>query len=164
MGSFKLLIQYLNPTLPELKSNQSSSLINFSQMTLLTNETLKRLNTSSAVSFKCKCRQTFELDSPNLKNKSRSRTSRVSSSSPERRNVSLHKPSEQFMCEFFVQFLNLFDVECYMNASTRLNDLYYKHGRLMNFKKAIQNIFDPSTKYNLIFFTVLHTIFNVFFS
>ena len=55
-----------------------------------------------------------------------------------------HQPSGEFLmkCVYLIQ--DLFDVECYQHIPTKLNDVYYKLGQLTNFKKAIQNIFDPS--------------------
>lgn len=61
-----------------------------------------------------------------------------------------HRPSEKFLVEFLRQFLHLFDVGCFLNAPTRLNHIYYKLGKLVNFKKAIQNIIDPSKIYFLL--------------
>jgi hypothetical protein len=61
-------------------------------------------------------------------------------------------------CVYLIQ--DLFDVECYQHIPTKLNDVYYKLGQLTNFKKAIQNIFDPSG--GKIFFTQFY-IFILFF-
>lgn len=43
----------------------------------------------------------------------------------------------------------LFDVNCFHNIPTKLNEVYYKLGQLNNFKKAIQNIFAPDKNYSL---------------
>jgi hypothetical protein len=71
-----------------------------------------------------------------------------------------HQPSVEFLmkCVYLIQ--DLFDVECFQHIPTKLNDVYYKLGQLTNFKKAIQNIFDPSG--GKIFFTQIY-IFILFF-
>ena len=56
---------------------------------------------------------------------------------------SKHQPTTEFLikCVHLVQ--ELFNVDCFLNIPTKLNEIYYKLGQLHNFKKGIQNIFDP---------------------
>ena len=60
-----------------------------------------------------------------------------------------HKPTQECLVNCVNLFQNLFDVECYLNVPTKMNELYYKYGQLKNFKKAIQNIFDPEGNYSI---------------
>ncbi len=56
----------------------------------------------------------------------------------------LHRPSEEFLLNCVNLFQELFDVDCFQNVPTRMNEIYCKHGELLNFKRAAQNIIDPS--------------------
>jgi hypothetical protein len=60
-----------------------------------------------------------------------------------------HKPTQECLVNCVNLFQNLFDVECFLNVPTKMNELYYKYGQLKNFKKAIQNIFDPEGNYSI---------------
>ena len=73
-----------------------------------------------------------------------------------------HQPSVEFLmkCVYLIQ--DLFDVECFQHIPTKLNDVYYKLGQLTNFKKAIQNIFDPSMADCFAIFLRIKTL--IFFS
>ena len=55
----------------------------------------------------------------------------------------IHKPTNEFLVRCITLFQNLFDIDCYINVPTKMNEIYYKYGRLNNFKNAIQKIFDP---------------------
>ncbi len=62
-------------------------------------------------------------------------------------NYYRHQPSIEFLLKCVHLIQDLFDVECFQSIPTKLNDVYYKLGQLTNFKKAIQNIFDPSKQF-----------------
>jgi hypothetical protein len=59
-------------------------------------------------------------------------------------SANAHKPSQEFLIKCIHLIQDLFEVNCYKNVPTKLNELYYKLGQLMNFRNAIQNIFEPS--------------------
>lgn len=165
MKSLEHLIQHLNPSSQLLKHLKSNSPINFNLVNQAIGETIQVLSSHSLENFKCKCRRAFEYEdtvmpskqaanntnSNRLKSIKRSQSLAVDKQPLcNKRSISanhinnLHRPSDTFLVDFLFQFLNLFDIECFQNAPTRLNQLYYKHGKLVNFKKAIQNIIDPS--------------------
>ncbi len=83
-----------------------------------------------------------------------SRASSVSSSSGLFRSRSwsrqhtsdkcLHRPSEEHLLKCVSLFQELFNVECLESVPTKMNEIAVWHGQLVNFKKAVQNIFDPS--------------------
>jgi len=55
-----------------------------------------------------------------------------------------HKPTQEQLMSCVQLFQDLFDVDCFLNVKTKMNELYYKYGQLQNFRKAIQNLYDPS--------------------
>jgi hypothetical protein len=57
-----------------------------------------------------------------------------------------HKPTQEQLMSCVQLFQNLFDVDCFLNVKTKMNELYYKYGQLQNFRKAIQNLYDPGKK------------------
>ncbi|UJR35120.1 hypothetical protein I4U23_027891 [Adineta vaga] len=48
-----------------------------------------------------------------------------------------HRPTYQYCLNLIEQCQSLFDVPCYTQLSTALNELYYRHGELANFKRSI---------------------------
>ncbi|CAF0874175.1 unnamed protein product [Adineta ricciae] len=48
-----------------------------------------------------------------------------------------HRPTYQYCLNLIEQCQSLFDVTCYTQLSTALNELYYRHGELANFKRSI---------------------------
>lgn len=156
------MIQLTNPTSDEIKNLNKNSVINFAQINKIVQETNNFLKNNSLKNCKCKCKQVYNVDkqkpTTNTNKHSIEQVRVISSSAASSSSsypdqdqenkmddyFSMHRPSEQFLVDFFKQFQQLFDVDCFLNAQTKLNDLYYKHGRLVNFKNAIQNIFDSS--------------------
>jgi hypothetical protein len=47
-----------------------------------------------------------------------------------------HKPSPEYLLNCVNLFQNLFDVDCFLNVPTKLNELYYKYGQLQNFRNV----------------------------
>ncbi len=47
-----------------------------------------------------------------------------------------HKPSPEYLLHCVNLFQNLFDVDCFLNVPTKLNELYYKFGQLQNFRNV----------------------------
>jgi hypothetical protein len=60
-----------------------------------------------------------------------------------------HKPSPEYLLNCVNLFQNLFDVDCFLNVPTKLNELYYKYGQLQNFRNVVQDMFDPGIYYYL---------------
>jgi hypothetical protein len=48
-----------------------------------------------------------------------------------------HRPSYQYCLSIIEQCQSLFDVTCFTQLSTALNELYYRYGELINFKRSI---------------------------
>ncbi|CAF1463219.1 unnamed protein product [Adineta ricciae] len=48
-----------------------------------------------------------------------------------------HRPTYQYCLNLIEQCQSLFDVTCYTQLSTALNELYYRYGELANFKRSI---------------------------
>lgn len=172
--SFQALINYINPTSKEIDSVKRIHQMNFSNLKNIINETLDYIKENSPRTYHCKCNGAFEFDKqllpPNkmqtikyIDNKkelcllpaaspssSSSSSCSMSSSSSFNYNHSnssdyyKHQPSVEFLYKCVNLVQDLFDVDCFQNIPTKLNDVYYKLGQLMNFKKAIQNVFDPS--------------------
>ncbi|CAF0978639.1 unnamed protein product [Brachionus calyciflorus] len=152
---FKTLIETLNPT-KDIKINDKPSI---QSMSKVLNETLKYAESNSINKFQCKCNGILdfnkEIPNENLIKKKTSSSKLTSSSSSLTSSNSLassnssssyynHKPSQEFLLKCLKLFQELFDVDCFLNVPTKMNDIYYKYGQLVNFKKAIQNIFDPN--------------------
>ncbi|CAF0762814.1 unnamed protein product [Adineta steineri] len=53
------------------------------------------------------------------------------------RSQTEHRPSYQYCLTLIEQCQSLFDITCYTQLSTALNELYYRHGELANFKRSI---------------------------
>lgn len=115
-------------------------------------DTVQHLSKNNSMNkFHCKCNGLYDFK----KQKSNRQSDQTKSSSKryngnknfedhEESDYFEHKPSQEFLLNCLNMFQRLFDVDCYLNVPTKINDLYYKYGQLVNFKKAIQNIFDPS--------------------
>lgn len=48
-----------------------------------------------------------------------------------------HRPSYQYCLNIIEQCQSLFDVTCFTQLPTALNELYYRHGELTNFKRSV---------------------------
>lgn len=55
-----------------------------------------------------------------------------------------HTPSVEFSLDCLRLFQKLFDVNCYLNVPTRMNEIYYKQAELNWLKKSLHNTLDPS--------------------
>lgn len=145
---FKNLIEVLNPT-KEIKLSEKSG---FHALNKVVSDTLKYVESNSIKKFQCKCYGFYDFNkADNLKKNSKSTfysassSSSLNSGSMSSENLEkAHKPSQEFLLKCLNLFQDLFDVDCFLNVPTKMNDVYYKYGQLVNFKKAIQNVFDQS--------------------
>lgn len=133
----------------EIKLSEKPS---FQTLNKAVTETLKYTETNSIKKFQCKCFGFYDFNKvDNLRKNSKTTFNSASSisslNSGSVNSVDMeknHKPSQEFLLKCLNLFQDLFDVDCFLNVPTKMNDIYYKYGQLANFKKAIQNIFDKS--------------------
>jgi hypothetical protein len=62
-----------------------------------------------------------------------------------------HRPSYQYCLSIIEQCQSLFDVTCFTQLSTALNELYYRFGELTNFKRSIASTLGVNGRKNLFF-------------
>ena len=72
-----------------------------------------------------------------------------------------HRPSYQFCLTIIEQSQSLFDVICYTQLPTALNELYYRYGELTNFKRSIASTLGVTGSTFLLLAFVLHLRFRV---
>ena len=121
-------------------------------------DTQKYVDSYSINNFQCNCfgfynfnkKESFEKKFKSTALNSNNRASAISSlksdSIGSESQEKPHRPTQEFLLKCLKTFQDLFDVECFLNVPTKMNDIYYKYGQLVNFKKAIQNIFNESKK------------------
>ena len=166
---------HINPESEEnffkLNKNSECDAISFKEINRIIKETQQYLNENSLEKFHCRCNNYYDFERQ-LGNEVDSKSKRVSqnldvknknnpcanqmniasilpSSTHTKSEFYRHKPTQECLVNCVNLFQNLFDVECYLNVPTKMNELYYKYGQLKNFKKAIQNIFDPEGNYSI---------------
>lgn len=147
------MVNVINPE-KEIKLSEKPS---FQALSRALGDTLKYVDSYSINKFQCNC---FGFNNFNkkecCKKNSKLAPNCVSSSSSVRsgsinsdNHEKTHKPSQEFLLKCLSIFQDLFDVDCFLNVPTKMNDIYYKYGQLVNFKKAIQNIFDESKNFKI---------------
>ena len=111
----------------------------------------KENNSSNEVQLKTKL---LSANSITSNNSSSDDSSGITNTKKKNIDNYLHRPSEEYLLTSVNLFQDLFDVDCFASVPTKMNEVYYKYGQLINFKKAVQNIFDPSMKFLLFFIIV----------
>lgn len=53
--------------------------------------------------------------------------------------------NSEFYLNCTTMFQNLFDVKCYHHVPTKMNEIYYKFGQLINFKQSVINVMELSS-------------------
>lgn len=135
----------------------SSEIIGFGEINKIIKETQDYLNENSLEKFHCRCNNFYDFEKQIGKDLSELKSKRPISTNEAQLNQLTnnqylannpnseyyrHRPTQEFLVNCVNLFQNLFDVECYLNVPTKMNEIYYKFGQLQNFKNAIQNIFD----------------------
>ncbi len=150
-----------------IESNRTLNQINLTNLNKILNDTIKFVDKNSLRNFHCKCNSITNDESssfnsatssssakrhdPYLSSSSASSASSVSSHNNnnyviyQQKSANTHKPSVEFLIKCTNMFQELFEVPCFSNIPTKLNDVYYKLGQLTNFRNAIQNVFAPGS-------------------
>ena len=131
--------------------------MSFAEINRILKDTQEYLNENSLEKFHCRCNSYYDFErqlgkevdltskrtSQNLDNKSKSgmNSNQIAfshvfpASSNPKSEYYRHRPTQECLVNCVNLFQNLFDVECYLNVPTKMNELYYKYGQLKNFKK-----------------------------
>jgi hypothetical protein len=60
----------------------------------------------------------------------------------EDNNANKSNLNKEFFINCTTMFQNLFDAKCFHNVPTKMNEIYYKYGQLVNFKQSVINVME----------------------
>jgi hypothetical protein len=157
-------MKHLNPDSHEVSEAMDQNVVNVGKLHEILEETMEFVDRHTLTKYHCKCNNYYDFESDKVNRRSRSAkyqqraeadggldnecSNILSQSTKNLLGINsdryLHRPSDEFLIHCVDLFQQLFDVQCFASVPTKMNELYYRHGQLVNFRKAVQNVFDPS--------------------